>query len=423
MTDAWVVLLGGNPLNAGFPDLAKRLGAKLLVVDWSAAPAITGDKTLQIDIKDSATVTAALDQLGLKVLFAYTAADVATETVAQINERAGLRRPSAEALDRARNKRLMSEAWARAGLLRKNQTVCQRPGDITAFLESEQGDIIVKPVSSSSSRGVSVVRRQDRSRLDLGAIWLRASECDPNEAVLAETFVEGIEYTVEMIGDDEGNVEVWGVSRKHHTSLTVLHRIAVKLHYNPPDMSRSELEELATFGADCFRALGLKSSLGHFEVIRSAEGTLVPVELAARSSGYIATHLLDALAADLPSPWSKGFLPRFVESLSGGVVEEGLLPSERSSMYFFYDPPTGVWSKEGASLADQLAPDIEVLAHDRSRLKAGAYMSAVDCDNDRIGFEILAAPRTCLTESAVAVAETALYAEALTRPDAQLSSE
>ena len=226
-----------------------------------------------------------------------------------------------------------------------------------------------------------------------------------------------------MIGDAKGNVEVWGVSRKHHTDHNALNRIAVKLHYNPPEMLRSELEELASFGADCFRALGLSSSLGHFEVIRSAQGALVPVELAARSSGFIATHLLDALAADLGPPWSNGFLPRFVDCLSGGVVEEGALRSERSSMYFFYDPPAGVWSREDASLAEQLPPEIEVLGCDRSRLKVGANMSAVDCDNDRIGFEILAGPRASLTESTIADAETALYAQAMTRPETQLSSE
>ena len=408
MQESWIVLLGGNELNAGFCELAAKWGSKLAIVDWNEKPAIPCDWHIRLDIKAATEVEAAVREIAGKIRFAYTSVDVATESVARINAAEGLARPPADALVRARDKPAMSAAWADAKLLGKQYAACTSAADLAAFARDFRGKLIVKPADASSSRGITVVEADEIGGADWAAIFQRAAGAAWNGVALAEEYIDGTEYTVEMIGDAEGHVEVWGVSKKYHTANTGKNRIAVKLHYNPPDVPRERLQRIASFAGDCYRALGLNSTLGHFEVMEARDGRLVPVEMAARSSGYIATHLVSVLS-DAPG----AYLSRYGDVLRGATIRSGLIPSDRSSMYFFYDPSPGIWQKNDANLMQYLPGSIRSLANLRARLRTGLNIAHIDTDNERYGFEVLVAPRADLIIENVMSAERRLYADAV----------
>lgn len=411
MSERWFVLLGGNPLHAGFPEIAARFGARLAVVDWNEAPAVAGERHIRLDIKNAGAVldalTGALDGGLGAIAFAYTSADVAVETAAAVNAAAGRRRADPEALRRAADKAEMNRAWEAAGLLGKRWALCASGEELAAFVRGLDAPGIVKPVSASSSRGVSLLAPGGEGE-DLAAVWSRAAACDPLGRVLAEEFVPGTEFTVEMMGDAAGRVRVWGVSKKYHTPWNRRNRVATRLHYNPPDVPDNELHRIAAFAAACYRALGLRSALGHFETILRPDGRLVPVEMGARSSGFIASHLVDGAVGG-----TGGYLDTYARVLSGDEVEEGMEPARRSSMYFFYDPPPGRWTADGLDLTRFLPGGIRSLAHDRDRLTAGREFAAVDADSERVGFEILVGNRDDLTIDAVRDAERRLHEAAL----------
>ncbi len=275
----WIVALGGNGLNAGLQVVARRRGARLVVVDWNDRPPLTGDRHLQLDIKDSDRVVEALAPLVDRLLFAYTSSDVATETVARLHAAHGLLRPAAGALAVARHKPTMNAIWAGHGLLPKSFRACASLGDVTDFHRSNGCDSIIKPAAAASSRGVTVIRSGDCDEA-LSRAWARAHDNDPTGEVIAEEFVHGTEFTVEMIGDCEGHVQVHAVSRKYHSANAGRNRVATKLHYNPPDVSRARTLRIASCARRCFQALGLRTSLGHLELIERPDGQLVPLELA-----------------------------------------------------------------------------------------------------------------------------------------------
>ena len=408
MTDKWIVLLGGNELNAGFCAVAADWGAKLAVVDWNEKPAIACNRHFRLDIKASQDVVRAVAALPGEILLAYTSADVAAETAAQVNAAAGFARSSQEAIARAGNKIAMNAAWAKAGLIGKRYRACATAGELADFAVEHGGKLIIKPASSSSSRGITVVEADEIGQTDWPAVFERARGGNAGHAVLAEEYVEGTEFTVEMIGDAEGNVEVWGISKKYHTVHTHKNRIAVKLHYNPPDVPRASLERIAAFAGACYRSLGLTCGVGHFEVLQTRDGRLVPVEIAARSSGFIATHLVSVLSA---APGA--YLARYREALLGHTVPTRLIASELSSMYFFYDPPPGVWTEDDANLMDDLPDTIRSLAHERTRLRKGARLGRIDTDNERYGYEVLAASANDLRIELLQSAEAKLYARAV----------
>jgi ATP-grasp domain len=398
----WIVALGGNELNAGLAQVARRRRARLLVVDWNEAPIVAGDRHLHLDIKDTKAVLGALGPILDRVLFAYTSSDVGTETVARINAAKGFQRPPADALAAARYKPMMNLIWGQAGLLEKRFRACRSIDELCAFRDGLGGDLIVKPTAGSSSRGVTALRAEECDDDALAAAWARASAIDSRAEVLVEEFVHGIEYTVEMLGDGLGDVRVWGVSRKYHSPHAGRSRVATKLHYNPRELSRRHQLRIARFGSRCFKALGLRASLGHLEVIERPNGELVPIEIGARSSGFIATHLVDAINGPGPT-----LLDSYESVLRGGRVSEELAVPLRTSMYYFYDFPPGIGLRSGSSLAQFLPPRIRSVAHDRSRLRAGAEFAEIDSDFDRHGYEILVGDADQLTIDAVEGAEAA----------------
>jgi phosphoribosylaminoimidazole carboxylase (NCAIR synthetase) len=405
------VALGGNELNAGLEQVARRRGARLLVVDWNDAPGFPGDRHLCLDIKDSEAVVAELRPLIDRVAFAYTSSDVATETVARIHAERGLLRPPADALAAARHKPRMNAIWERSGLLDKRFRACGSLDELTLFCDDVPGDLIVKPAAGSSSRGITVLRAEDRDDRALPTAWDRASGVDPHGEVIAEEFVHGIEYTVEMLGDSSGHVQVWAISRKSHSANAGRSRVASKLHYNPRELSRPHQHTLARFGRQCFRALGLQTCLGHLEVIERPTGDLVPIELGARSSGFVATHLVDAI-----SEQKRTLLDEYESVLRGGEIPDELVRPLRSSMYFFYDLPPGVGRRSGTSILQFLTPGVRSLACDRSKLRPGSLFAQIDSDYDRHGYEILVGNSDALTLDAVERAETAHRGEFLVSP-------
>jgi phosphoribosylaminoimidazole carboxylase (NCAIR synthetase) len=401
----WIAVLGGNELNAGFSEYATAHGAKVMVIDWNENPSYAGDRHLRLDIKDTKAVLRALGDLPDRIDFAYTSSDVATETVAQINAGAGLLRCPPQPLALARDKGRMNAVWQAKGLLGKRYVVITEFEDFADAFASWRGPAIVKPADSASSRGISIVETP-QSAADLGAIWARAKGASLAGDVVVEDFVRGTEFTAEMIGDSRGHVEVWGISRKYHTVANARNRVATKLHYNPADVARARQERMAAFAADCYRSLGLKAALGHFEFLERPDGSLVPVEIASRSNGFIASHLLPALVGR-----PGAYLDRYREVLAGGTVSDGLIPAERSSMYFFYDPPLGTWTRNGVSIMEYLPTGIRSLAHQRGRLISGRDVRMIDSDAERLGLEILEGAPSDLTAEAVFAAEARLYGD------------
>ena len=169
------------------------------------------------------------------------------------------------------------------------------------------------------------------------------------------------------------------------------------MHYNaiPLDLA----QRIADVGMKCYKALGFQSSLGHLEVILKGDGTISPVEIGARSSGYIASHLVDIVSG-------RDFLGDLRQVYNGGLVEDGFREqSSNSSMYYFYDLPAGSTVVHPCSLLDFCDTTIISHASDRAEIVEGRQIGKIDNDNARIGFEILEGPKDVMTEAYIADAE------------------
>lgn len=401
------LLLGGNKLNYGIVEKFRNKGYFVYVIDWNEHPQLTGDKHYQIDIKDTASIIDALKKDGVweNVHFAYSSIDLAVTSVARINRAIGLHTLTDEALQYAASKSKMTEKWKELKLL--NRYSVKSKCYLAEFYElAQQMKLIVKPDNSASSRGITILQQgadEDCCR----AAYEKAKAEATNGLVVLEEFVEGTEYTVEMLGDAYGNVSVYAISKKTHTNNTDANRIAVKLHYN--GISNELQEKIAAYGIACYKALGFTSSLGHLEVILKKDGTMSPVEIGARSSGFIASDLVDIVSG-------ADYLGDLIAVQNGKEVLNGLhQQTEKSSVYFFYDFPEKTVVVKERNLIDYMDRSIVSRFHDRSCIKKGHYFSKIDNDNARQGFEVIEGPKKILTIEYLKGREDAMIGEILGR--------
>ena len=394
------LLLGGNKLNYGILKKFQNAGFLVYVIDWNEHPQMTGDKHYRIDVKDSDAIINALKQDGVfqDVCFAYSSIDLAVPSVAKINRAIGLETITDNGLKYSSSKSMMTQKWDEIGLLNRiSKKYEQMKSEIVDF--NKKYKIIVKPDNSASSRGITILDQNSPDELIWDAFDKAQTEAT-NNIVVVEEFVNGTEFTVEMIGDSYGNVCVYGISKKQHTENTDNNKIAVKLHYNAVDEALQK--KIADFGIKCYKALGFSSSLGHLEVLLKDDGTLSPVEIGARSSGFIASDLVDIVSGS-------NFLGDLIKVQNGMPVQNGLHPqTDKSSVYFFYDFPDGFEIKNAVNLLDFTEESIQSLYFNRNNLVVGNKFTKIDNDNARLGFEILSGPRSVMTPEYIKIQEQAM---------------
>lgn len=144
---------------------------------------------------------------------------------------------------------------------------------------------------------------------------------------------------------------------------------------------------------ECYRAIGLKNSFGHLEMIMKEDGTLTPVEIGARTSGFIGSHLVSATS-------ERDYLHDYVEMLHGkDIGKEDHINGSQSAMWYKYNIPTGSTCVKQTSLADFLDPRISIMYNDHGGLVLGEKYGPVIDDNtcDHEGYEMMRGPKSVLT--------------------------
>lgn len=383
------LLLGGNKLNYGIMKKFQHKGYRVFVVDWNEVPQLEGDKHYRIDVKNPYAIIEALkeDNEWDNVKFAYSSIDLAVSSVARLNREIGLMTISDKGLKYAASKSMMTKKWNEVGLLnRLSKSYINYSGEIEDI--NKKYKLIIKPDNSASSRGITIVECNACKNTLIEAFNKARNEAT-NGIVVLEEFVEGIEFTVEMLGDNFGNVCVYAISRKTHTENTEDNKIAVKLHYNSVE---DELQDkIAAYSIDCYKALDFSASLGHLEILIKEDGTISPVEIGARSSGFIASDLVDIVSGE-------SYLEDLIRVQNGQKVTNGLHPqTNKSSMYFFYDFPAGTFVKNTCTLMDFCDESIKSRYNDRTALIKEKKFEKISNDNARWGFEILEGPKNIMT--------------------------
>lgn len=397
----YFVLLGDNQLLRGQVCKLREFRYKVIAISWHEHPDIDCDMFIQKDVKDAIGIIEVLEELGLKgkIDGALSSIDLAAPTVNAINAWCG-NCTMPEKFNRVLEKKEMRNVWEKAGLFNRISKLDSELTIDEIYTLSQKMKLICKPDVAASSRGITIIEK-NATREEIEDALKYAKGVSFNHLCLIEEFIEGDEFTVDMLGDSYGNVNVYGSSAAYQSKNAHNNHVGIKYHYNSLSFDNATWERIAEFGIKCYKALGLCSMFGHLEIIMKKDGSFTPIEMGARSSGFICSHTVTAASGH-------DFMGDYIKVLHGGKVEPGhYLKGSMSSMWFGYDIPANSDSVKETDITKFLDPRITVLFEKHDGLKAGVHYGEYIDDNDRdkFGYAIIAAPRDVLTIENVEEAE------------------
>lgn len=216
----------------------------------------------------------------------HPCSEVAMNVMGRLNDELGLSGITREQAIRATNKHLMREAFERGGAPSPKSILTKSVEDAWTQFQKLDGDGILKPSRNSGSRGIAKVSR-DMDKADFVKAYDIALNESRDKSVLIEQFIEGPEFSIEIIVWN-GKVNVLTVTDKKTTGAPHF----VELGHNQPScFSADDVETLKAAAVAGVKALGVNNCACHAEA-KLMEGKAYLMEIGARLGGdFISTEL------------------------------------------------------------------------------------------------------------------------------------
>lgn len=283
-----IMVLAAGLLQIDVIEKAKSMGYYVLAVDGNPkAPGFNvADKAICADIVNEETMLKiARDEHVDGVI--HPCSEVSMAVMGRINDELGLSGISREQAICATNKHLMRKAFEKGNAPSPKSILAKDAEDAWRRLQSEfDTDAILKPSRNSGSRGIAKVSR-NMDKGDFIRAYDEALSESRDHSVLIEQFIEGPEFSIEMIVW-QGEIHVLTVTDKKTTGAPHF----VELGHNQPScFSATDVETLKAAAVAGVRALGVNNCACHAEA-KLMNGKAYLMEVGARLGGdFISTEL------------------------------------------------------------------------------------------------------------------------------------
>ena len=217
----------------------------------------------------------------------HPCSEVAMNVMGRINDELQLSGISKEMAIRATNKHLMREAFEKYGAPSPKSLLTKDEEDAwKIFCEQFTTTAILKPSRNSGSRGIAKVEK-GIAKDGFIELYRRALDESRDHSVLIEQFIEGPEFSVEVIVW-QGEPHVLAVTDKKTTEAPYF----VELGHNQPSVFHEEIQQKLKDGAIAgIKALRLSNCAAHCE-LKVQDGEAYLMEIGARMGGdFISTEL------------------------------------------------------------------------------------------------------------------------------------
>lgn len=280
-----ILILGASDIHLPVIQECQRLGHRALVADFDPeAPGLgIADVPLVLSTNDVDAILAAARTHSIDGIL--TTSDYPVRTVARVCRELGLPGLSEAAAAICTDKFLQRKLFRSCGLLCPPFELIGSPEHLPA-VERLAFPVIVKPVDSSASRGVS--RVDDRS--GLRDAYELARSYSRNAKVIAEEFISGPEFSVEILVE-HSVAHIVAVTEKATGGEGERFFVETR-HIVPAPLSGADTEAIHGAVRKAIAAVGLDNSASHTEVKLAPQGPVI-IEIAARLGGdYITSDLV-----------------------------------------------------------------------------------------------------------------------------------
>lgn len=224
----------------------------------------------------------------------HPCSEVAMNVMGRINDELHLSGVSRKQAVVATNKHLMREAFKQGGAPSPISILAKSAEDAWEQFRNFDCDGILKPSRNSGSRGISKVFKSVTSKDDFIRNYEIALEESRDHSVLIEQFIEGPEFSVEVIVWN-GNINVLTVTDKKTTEAPHF----VELGHNQPSCFPEDtvaiIKDAAVKGV---KALGVDKCACHAEV-KVMNGKAYLMEVGARMGGDFISTVLTRLSTGI----------------------------------------------------------------------------------------------------------------------------
>ncbi len=217
-----------------------------------------------------------------------TTSDLPVRTVAYVCERLDLNGLSRKAANICTDKFMQREILSNCNqkIIVPKHVLIQSSDNITNKIKNLEFPLMVKPIDSSASRGVSKIN----NIVDLEYAYQHAMQYSKNGKVIIEEFIEGPEYSVESITLN-GRSFIIAITEKtiYQTNGT---SFVESRHVIPAELENNKKREIEEFVKFVSREFDINNCATHTEIKITKNG-IVLIEMAARLGGdYITSDLV-----------------------------------------------------------------------------------------------------------------------------------
>lgn len=226
----------------------------------------------------------------------HPCSEVSMNVMGRINDEMGLTGVSRQQAITATNKHLMREAFEKAGAPSPKSFCFENAEEAwECFCNELPNDAILKPSRNSGSRGIAKICKaefQSSNGFQKFQELFEHSKCESRDkSVMLEQFVEGPEFSVEIIVWNS-KINVLTVTDKKTTEAPYF----VELGHNQPSTFPSEIvEKIKSAAVAGVKALQVNNCACHAEV-KVQEGEAYIMEIGARMGGDFISTVLTRLS-------------------------------------------------------------------------------------------------------------------------------
>ncbi|RWP94407.1 lyase family protein [Mesorhizobium sp.] len=252
----------------------------------------------------------------------YSSSDYFVEAASSAAMAMGLPAANPEAIATCRNKSKQAAELQRQSIAIPETRLATSVRDVENILAQATLPVVVKPVSGSGSSGV---RLCDSATAAIKAFEsARGALLDqvdlPSPDILIQQYVEGKEYSAEIIACD-GTLHCLGILAKHKGPAPCFVEVG---HDFPAPLPEPSQRELASFAAGAVSALGLNFGPAHVEFVTTESGPVI-IEVNPRLAGgmipVMLSHALGTSILDMVIGLyaGEGFTPARASARAGAI--------------------------------------------------------------------------------------------------------
>lgn len=373
-----ILVLPGTMWQLALIDKIREMGHKALVVN-PAADSIGfshADSYLQSDIFDVDRVVSWGKENHVNAVMSDEC-DIAMNLIAKLGKIFNVPTLDEETASLYTDKFLMREFSKKLGLKYPEYKYCRTKKDAIELLHKINGPIIIKPLDSNASHGVFKITTESEleNKFAESLSFSRHSKC-----VLAERFINGVEFTIDGIKTPSNHYTLAISEKKHFRHNESIANELYFTHYN----DQFDYDEIRKLNDTFVMHSNLLFGFTHAEY-KYEDGTYYLIEIAARGGGNMISSVITQHMTNYDT------YRYLIECATGHIHEQNfsLRPEYRDRaavLKFFSTPSEGGVVTEIKGL-DYLKSEPDIVQY-KLNFQVGDNIVQAANDSARIGFYI-----------------------------------